>query len=46
MTVHKSQGLGVHHVVLLLPDRPSKVVTRELVYTAITRKKSVEIWGY
>lgn len=46
MTVHKSQGSEFDHVVLLLPDRPSKVVTRELVYTAITRaKKSVEIWG-
>jgi exodeoxyribonuclease V alpha subunit len=46
MTVHKSQGSEFDHVMLLLPDRPSKVVTRELVYTAITRaKKSVEIWG-
>lgn len=46
MTVHKSQGSEFDNVVLLLPDRPSKVVTRELVYTAITRaKKSVEIWG-
>jgi len=46
MTVHKSQGSEFDHVALLLPDRPSKVVTRELVYTAITRaKKSVEIWG-
>ena len=46
MTVHKSQGSEFDNVVLLLPDRPSQVVTRELVYTAITRaKKSVEIWG-
>lgn len=46
MTVHKSQGSEFDHVVLLLPDGPSKVVTRELVYTAITRaKKKVEIWG-
>lgn len=46
MTVHKSQGSEFDHAVLLLPDRPSKVVTRELVYTAITRaRKSVEIWG-
>jgi exodeoxyribonuclease V alpha subunit len=46
MTVHKSQGSEFDNVMVLLPDRPSKVVTRELVYTAITRaKKSVEIWG-
>lgn len=46
MTVHKSQGSEFDRVVLLLPDRPSRVVTRELVYTAITRaKKSVEVWG-
>jgi len=46
MTVHKSQGSEFDHVTLVLPDRSSKVVTRELVYTAITRaKKSVEVWG-
>jgi exodeoxyribonuclease V alpha subunit len=46
MTVHKSQGSEFDHVMVLLPDRPSRVVTRELVYTAITRaRKSVEIWG-
>ena len=46
MTVHKSQGSEFDHVTLILPDRSSKVVTRELVYTAITRaKKSVEVWG-
>jgi exodeoxyribonuclease V alpha subunit len=46
MTVHKSQGSEFDNVMVLLPDRPSKVVTRELVYTAITRaKKTVEIWG-
>jgi exodeoxyribonuclease V alpha subunit len=46
MTVHKSQGSEFDHVLLLLPDRPSQVVTRELIYTAVTRaKRSVEIWG-
>lgn len=46
MTVHKSQGSEFDHVVLLLPDHPSKVITRELIYTAITRaRKRVEIWG-
>jgi exodeoxyribonuclease V alpha subunit len=46
ITVHKSQGSEFNHVLLLLPDRYSEVVTRELVYTGITRaKKKVEIWG-
>lgn len=46
MTVHKSQGSEFDHVALLLPDGPSRVVTRELIYTAVTRaKKKVEIWG-
>jgi exodeoxyribonuclease V alpha subunit len=46
MTVHKSQGSEFDHVLLLLPDRPSPVLTRELLYTGITRAKhSVEIWG-
>ena len=46
MTVHKSQGSEFDNVLLLLPDRPSRVLTRELVYTAITRaRRRVEIWG-
>ncbi|MEO0250519.1 MAG: ATP-binding domain-containing protein, partial [candidate division WOR-3 bacterium] len=46
ITVHKSQGSEFDHVLLLLPDRYSEVVTRELIYTGITRaKKKVEIWG-
>jgi exodeoxyribonuclease V alpha subunit len=46
MTVHKSQGSEFERVMLILPDRDSPVLTRELVYTAVTRAKhSVEIWG-
>jgi exodeoxyribonuclease V alpha subunit len=46
MTVHKSQGSEYEHVLLILPDRPSPVLTRELLYTAVTRARStVEIWG-
>ena len=40
MTVHKSQGSEFVHTALVLPDRPSRVLTRELVYTAITRAKA------
>jgi exodeoxyribonuclease V alpha subunit len=38
-TVHKSQGSELDEVVLVLPDEPSPVTTRELVYTAVTRAR-------
>lgn len=39
MTVHKSQGSEFDHVCLVLPDKPVAVLTRELLYTGITRAK-------
>jgi exodeoxyribonuclease V alpha subunit len=46
MTVHKSQGSEFNRVLLILPDRDSPLLTRELLYTAITRaREKVEIWG-
>ncbi|WP_336249094.1 exodeoxyribonuclease V subunit alpha [Stomatohabitans albus] len=46
MTVHKSQGSEYGTVVVLLPTSPSPLMTRELLYTAITRaKKHVVIVG-
>jgi exodeoxyribonuclease V alpha subunit len=39
MTVHKSQGSEFEHTVLVLPREPSRVLTRELVYTGITRAR-------
>ena len=39
MTVHKSQGSEFNTVILVLPDMPSPVVTRELFYTGITRAR-------
>jgi exodeoxyribonuclease V alpha subunit len=39
MTVHKSQGSEFEHVALVLPDRITPVLTRELLYTGITRAK-------
>ncbi|HKA31078.1 MAG TPA: exodeoxyribonuclease V subunit alpha, partial [Candidatus Binatia bacterium] len=36
MTVHKSQGSEFDRVVLLLPSQPTRVVTRELLYTGLT----------
>lgn len=40
MTVHKSQGSEFNHTCLVLPDRLSPVLTKELVYTGITRAKN------
>lgn len=40
MTIHKSQGSEFASVAMVLPDRDSPVITRELVYTGITRAKS------
>jgi exodeoxyribonuclease V alpha subunit len=37
MTVHKSQGSEFAHTALLLPPAVNPVLTRELVYTGITR---------
>ncbi len=37
MTVHKSQGSEFEHAALILPASWSPVLTRELIYTAVTR---------
>lgn len=39
MTVHKSQGSEFAHTVLVLPPGSAEVLTRELVYTGITRAR-------
>ena len=38
-TVHKAQGSEFDHVIAVLPPEPSKICTRELLYTAVTRAK-------
>lgn len=40
MTIHKSQGSQAHAVTVLLPSADSRLLTRELFYTAITRAES------
>lgn len=47
ITVHKSQGSEYNNICLVLPpDGISPILTREILYTAITRtKKSVAIYG-
>ncbi|GAB3480566.1 exodeoxyribonuclease V subunit alpha [Azotobacter salinestris] len=39
MTVHKSQGSEFAHTALILPDTLNPVLTKELVYTGITRAR-------
>jgi len=46
MTVHKAQGSEFNEVLFLMPDKTVRVLTKALVYTAITRaKEKVELWG-
>ena len=46
MTVHKSQGSEYENLLVILPGESSPMLTRELVYTAVTRaKKSLVISG-
>ncbi len=42
-SVHKSQGSEFDTVMVLLPPQPSRVLTRELLYTAVTRAKT-SVW--
>ncbi|MGP8154961.1 MAG: exodeoxyribonuclease V subunit alpha [Smithella sp.] len=46
MTVHKSQGSEFKKVLLVLSDGDVPLITRELIYTGITRaSKDVDIWA-
>jgi exodeoxyribonuclease V alpha subunit len=46
MTVHKSQGSEFDEVLFILPDRDFPILTRELIYTALTRaREKITIWG-
>ncbi|MBT3387127.1 MAG: AAA family ATPase [Desulfobacula sp.] len=40
ITIHKSQGSEFNTVLMILPDKISPVVTRQLLYTGITRAKT------
>ena len=45
MTIHKSQGSEFDHVHLVLSDLYPRLLSRELVYTGITRaKKTISMW--
>ncbi len=47
ITVHKSQGSEYAHLALLLPPAPEhRVLTRQLVYTGLSRaRQGVELWS-
>jgi len=46
LTIHKSQGSEFDHVAVVLPARPSPILSRELIFTGITRaRKSVTVIG-
>ncbi|WP_228767407.1 exodeoxyribonuclease V subunit alpha [Vibrio hibernica] len=40
MTIHKSQGSEFDHTILLLPVKLNPILTKELIYTGVTRAKS------
>jgi exodeoxyribonuclease V alpha subunit len=39
MTIHKAQGSQADEVTILMPPEDSRILTRELLYTAVTRAK-------
>ena len=46
MTAHKCQGSEFDRALLILPERHAPVLTRELIYTGITRaRESAEVWA-
>lgn len=46
MTVHKSQGSEFDEILIVLPEKVNPILTKELIYTAITRaKKSVKLYA-
>jgi exodeoxyribonuclease V alpha subunit len=46
MTIHKSQGSQANEVTVLMPPVQSRLLTRELFYTAVTRaKRKVRVVG-
>lgn len=46
MTIHKSQGSEFDHTLMVLPTEPNPVLSRELVFTGVTRaKKSLSVFA-
>jgi len=46
ITIHNSQGSEFEKVITILPERDTQLLTRELLYTAVTRAKTqLQIYG-
>ena len=46
MTIHRSQGSEYQHALIVLPERAIPLLTRELLYTAMTRaRRSITLFG-
>jgi len=46
MTVHKSQGSEFDQVLFILPPEDTSILSRELIYTGVTRARArLELWG-
>src|SRR5438552_12352394 len=46
LTVHKSQGSEFRDALVILPERDAPMLTRELLYTGVTRvRETVEVWA-
>ncbi|VVE39336.1 exodeoxyribonuclease V subunit alpha [Pandoraea fibrosis] len=45
MTIHKSQGSEFDRVAMVLPEQSSRVLSRELIYTGVTRARR-QAWLY
>ena len=45
MTIHKSQGSEFERVAIVLPEQASRVLSRELIYTGVTRARR-QAWLY
>ena len=46
MTVHKAQGSEFGEVAFVLPERGARVISRELIYTGLTRcRRAVTLWA-
>lgn len=46
LTVHKAQGSEFDRVLLALPEHDARVLTRELLYTGLTRcRREVRLWA-
>jgi len=46
ITIHKAQGSEFDHVLIVLPEDDSLLLTRQILYTGLTRaRRSLWIWG-